>query len=75
MCQHNTLIRNFHFCTKILQGNTLFSGKIYSVVKKFYTTAGRESFTTRDGRDKFQVCSLSGMRWDGGAAVFHKLQI
>ena len=34
----------------ILQGNVLFSGKIYTAGKKIYTAAGR------DGRDKFQVC-------------------
>ena len=39
----------FRIYTQILQGNVLFSGKIYSW-KYFYTTAGR------DGRDKFQVC-------------------
>ena len=39
----------FHISMQILQGNSLFSVKIYTV-GKFYTTAGR------NGRDKFQVC-------------------
>ena len=35
----------------------LFSGKIYTADKEFYTTAGR------DGRDKFQVCGGSAKTW------------
>ena len=38
----------FHISTQILQGNTLFSGQIYTA-GIFYTTVGRDS------HDKFQV--------------------
>ena len=31
VCKLNLFIRNFHICTKNLQGNALFSGKIYTV--------------------------------------------
>ena len=46
VCKLYLFIRNVHICTKILQGNTLFSGK------RSYTTA------SRDGGDKFQLCMV-----------------
>ena len=57
VCKLNLFIRNFHICTKILQGSALFSGKNYSDGKFFYITAGC------DGRDKFQV-------WRQSFAIF-----
>ena len=43
MCPKPKSMRKFHFCAKILQGNALFSGKIYTSGKKGH------------GHDKFQV--------------------
>ena len=45
---------------QILQGNVLFSGKIYTDGKKIYTTAGRDKFKVCLARDAMSHSQMLG---------------
>ena len=45
VCQLTKYMSKFHICTQILQGNALFSGKIYTA-GKFLTQPPVETVTT-----------------------------